>query len=124
MIKPRPADYYHTVVNLHRDGLTYTEITDAVPITKKQVHELARRARCRGDLPPHPKKGPRVASPQARYASLARQHGMRFGHLGEQLIAAVDEETLRRIAMRASEEGYETLAEYAADLLADQVLND
>jgi len=123
-MKPRPADYYHTVVNLRRDGLSYTEITDAVPLTKKQVHELARRARDRGDLPPYPKKGRRVASPRVRYASLARQYNMRFGHLGECLIAAVDEETMRRIAMRASGEGYETLAEYAADLLADQVLND
>ena len=113
---------YQKILSMFKEGKTYNEITEATGLSKKSAYLSIGLARERGDLPKRHRK--RKAEPSQRFNGIARRAGAPVGKLGLALANELNEDVLRKVADLTVKNGYGTIAEYATDLLVEEVFRE
>lgn len=108
-VKPRTLQ----IIKMHKKGLQVWQIAKELDVHATLVVAAIRRAQLRGDLPPPMRRGVEAIS------DLKRVYRVGIGSLGVTLERESTPEVWKFAAERTIAGGYETLAEYAADLITE-----
>jgi transposase len=119
---PKPSKIDETEYRqLVARGKTYREMAEHLGVAIPTIYGFVNvRLNRDPDFPRPPRY--EGSSRHRKLKNAADKSGVTLGHIGNELNKS-DRSTVEKIHMKAASQGYETIAEYAVDLMLEELLN-